>query len=96
MVLENTSRRKRRPTVGAFLCPFPKVKISLGCVLGYNCILMPGVPDMSKASAQRRGAAPLAVFNTRHFLLEKMPVRTLKSSRGVHHVTGSLLPISRV
>ena len=52
MVLENTSRRKRRPTVGAFLCPFPKVKIFLGDVLGYNCIhMMPGVPDMSKVSA---------------------------------------------
>lgn len=37
--------------IGASLCPFPKVKTSLGCVLGYNCILMPGVPDMSKVSA---------------------------------------------
>lgn len=33
---------------------------------------MPGVPDMSKASAQRRGAVPVAVFDTRHFLLGKM------------------------
>ena len=40
--------------LGAFLCPFPKVKISLGCVLGYNCIhMMPGVPDMSKVSTTR-------------------------------------------
>lgn len=34
---------------GAFLCPFPNVKMFLDCLLGYACIqCLPGVPDMSR------------------------------------------------
>ncbi|WP_294624652.1 hypothetical protein [uncultured Bilophila sp.] len=72
--VENTYRRQRHPTAGAFLCPFPKVKIFLGCLLGYDCIqCLPGVPDMSKPQGQRRGAVPVAVSTIRHFSLGRMP-----------------------
>ena len=72
--VENTYRRTTPPdSMAFFLCPFAKVKtLSDFDLMLYLHLVMPGVPDMSKASAQRRAAVPVAVSTTRHFSLGRM------------------------